>query len=527
MSTRRATISDVARSAGVSPSTASVVFSGKTAGLGCHAPARARRRGRARLHRARSARRVAAPRALGHRRRRVRGAPRHRVPRPGEDPDDGRPDRRRRAARRRAAAAARSGDPLRHRADAHHRAAGCRRARRLQRAAARIARRVVHGTRHPGRGHRGRRRRGHPADRPRQPRGAAPGGEPPARPRPRRASRSSRCPSRAGWERGLDRRRRARSRSTSPASGSPGRATCIPDAAGLRRRRQLHRRGTRRRTRASSPTRPPAHRGHRAERSARGGRDPRGGGGRAARARGRERDRDSTASSSTDSRRTSSRRSCSPRPRRAVRQAGPSPRCSRARRRHPSASRACSARATPPPRAPERSPPRRADGGSAPADRLDTTPRSPEPPPDAAVRPTTPRRPRMLLLLGAFALAAARCSRGSWHASAPARSTSRPLLPIAAFVYTAIQTPGRPGRRHPVRVIRLDPAARHRAVDAAGHPVVAHGAHRHRRRRARDALLPLVLPRQDRGRRSVLGRAARVRRRDVRARSSPTTSSCS
>ena len=30
MSTRRATISDVAREAGVSPSTASVVFSGKT-----------------------------------------------------------------------------------------------------------------------------------------------------------------------------------------------------------------------------------------------------------------------------------------------------------------------------------------------------------------------------------------------------------------------------------------------------------------------------------------------------------------
>ena len=34
MSTRRATISDVAREAGVSPSTASVVFSGKTPGVG-------------------------------------------------------------------------------------------------------------------------------------------------------------------------------------------------------------------------------------------------------------------------------------------------------------------------------------------------------------------------------------------------------------------------------------------------------------------------------------------------------------
>ena len=123
----------------------------------------------------------------------------------------------------------------------------------------------------------------------------------------------------------------------------------------------------------------------------------------------------------------------------------------------------------------------------------------------------------MLLLLGAFAVVPI-CCRGSWHASARERSTSPRCCRSPPSCTPRPSHAARRRGRHSVRDIRLDPAARHRAVDAHGHARLAHGPHRHGRRRARDALLPLVLPRQERGTRPVRRRAAGLRRRDVRAR---------
>ena len=226
------------------------------AGVGCHTSAGARCGELARLHRARSAGGVAAPRAIGNRRRRVRGAPGRRVPRSGQDAHDGRPHRRRRLAGRGAAPAARPRS-ARHRAHAHHRAAGCRRADRLQRDAARIAR-GRHGARHSGRRDRRRRRRGHPQDRARQPRSAAPGGEPPEGARPRGCrDRDPAGPGRLGAR--LDRRRRAdHGRRHARAAGRCARG--VPGCRRLRRGRQLHRRGLRGRPsdlrRPRTPARP-------------------------------------------------------------------------------------------------------------------------------------------------------------------------------------------------------------------------------------------------------------------------------
>ena len=172
-------------------------------------------------------------------------------------------------------------------ADAHHRAAGCRRARRLQRAAARIARRR-HGTRHPGRGHRGRRRRGHPADRARQPRGAAAGCQPPARARSRACRRSSRSLSvRAGSAAGSP--TTSRSRSTSPANGSPARATCSGMPRRTARRPASIDEGLAAGRVLFADATAAADRGHRTERPARRRCDPRGGRGGSASARRRER----------------------------------------------------------------------------------------------------------------------------------------------------------------------------------------------------------------------------------------------
>ena len=242
------------------------------------------------------------------------------------------------------------------------RSARRRGADRLQRDAARIAR-GRHGPRHPGRRDRGRCRRGRSADRPRQPRGAAAGGEPPAGPRPRRGR--DRHPARPrGMGARLDRRRTSRSRSTSRASGSRARARCSrmppptpPPAASSTRDSPPAGRSS------PIPTHAPDRR-HRAERPARGGRHPRRGGGGTARARGRERHR---------LRRHRRRRARAVRahdPRAAGGREGPrgrarrSRRCSTARPRHPSASPACSARATPPHRAPEPLAFRPADGGA-------------------------------------------------------------------------------------------------------------------------------------------------------------------
>ncbi len=124
----------------------------------------------------------------------------------------------------------------------------------------------------------------------------------------------------------------------------------------------------------------------------------------------------------------------------------------------------------------------------------------------------------MLILLGAFAIVPLALCRGSCAGSAPARSTSRRSCRSSRSRTRVWLTPAVQQRSHALRVVRLDSRARHPAVDADGHPRLGDGPHRHRRRRARDDLLPLVLPRQDGGARTVLGGAARLRRGDVRTR---------
>ena len=99
---QRPTLAEVAARAGVSGSTASLVFSGVGPGLRRDPRARARRRRRTRLRRTRPDRALAAPRPVGRDRRRHGGQPRRGVPRSGQ-PRAAR--RRRRGTRRRATSA--------------------------------------------------------------------------------------------------------------------------------------------------------------------------------------------------------------------------------------------------------------------------------------------------------------------------------------------------------------------------------------------------------------------------------------
>ena len=248
MSTRRATITDVAREAGVSPSTASVVFSGKTAvsdatrqrvldaagALGYTGPdprAASLRRGRSGI--------------VG---RRLRGAPRRRIPRPGQDAHDGRARPTAwRSARRRAPAAARSrlrcgterrrSRPHRSTPRCWSAAAGCCANRSTVVTARGIPVVVIEGDAGEGVPRIG-------LDNREAQRQAASHlrvlGH--TRGRDRHAARPRRDGSAAGSP------RTSRSRSMSRASGCAGAREVFPDAAGLRRRGQLHRRRARRRT---------------------------------------------------------------------------------------------------------------------------------------------------------------------------------------------------------------------------------------------------------------------------------------